>query len=136
MATVRPQVAQQFNTQVLAVQTTPTPLAGIQLTQAYIDNIIICVFSTAANSVFFGDQGVTTSTGIEIPAGVSVQFPISNERPLYELQNPILRMVAKVICDNVEGFQVPFVYWDLTQLYLIAAVATNVVIAAPKRAWV
>lgn len=133
---MRPSVVQQFNPQVVAVQITPTPLSGLNLNQAFIDSLIICVYSTAANSVFLGDQGVTTTTGIEIPAGVTIELEISNERPLYELQIPMTDMEAKIACQVVRPFDVPFVYWDLTQLYCIAAAPTNIIVTAVKRAWV
>jgi len=132
----RPLVAQSFNTQVLVVGMTPTPLSSLQLTQAYIDSLILCLYSTAANSIFYGDQGVTTGTGLELPVGVTIELSISNARPAYELQDPLDAITTKVLCQSVKPFEVPFVYWDLTQLYAIAAAPTNIVIAAVKRAWV
>lgn len=133
---MRPLVVQPFTTQQLQVQVTPTPLSSLQLTQAYIDSLLITLYSTAANSVFLGDQGVTVTTGIEIPVGITIQLEISNERPLYELQNPLVKLAVKVLCAIEKPFEVPFVYWDLTQIYLIAAASTNVIITAFKRAWV
>jgi hypothetical protein len=127
---------QPFNPQVLAVQATPTPFSSLQLQQAYIDTILLTVYTTAANSVFFGDQSVTVTNGIEIPAGTTIQLSISNERPLYEIQNPLIAMVAKVLCIAVQPFEVPFIYWDVAQLYAVAAAPTNMIVTAVKRAWV
>lgn len=133
---MRPVVVQPFNPQVLAVAITPTPLSSLQLQNAYIDSLLITVYSTAANSIFLGNQAVTVTNGIEIPAGVTISLEISNERPLYELQQPLNEIDAKVLCKNVKGFDVPFAYWDLTQMFLIAAAPTNAIITAIKRAWV
>lgn len=134
---MRPTVVQQLGQSVVAVGLTPTPLSSNPALQlAYIDSFIICVYSTAANSVFFGDGTVSITTGIEIPAGVSIQFAISNERQLYELQNPLLSMQAAMECDKVKGEEIPFVYWDMSQLFLVAAAATNAIVMPFKRAYV
>lgn len=129
-------VIQQLNQKVIAVGLTPTPLSDLALQSAYIDSFLLCLYSTAANSVFFGDATVTTTNGMEIPVGVTVQFAINNERPLYELQSPLLQVAGVAICDGVPPVDIPFVYWDLSQLFLIAAAATNVTIIPFKRAYV
>jgi hypothetical protein len=134
---MRPTVPQQLNQFVCSVGLTPTPISSNPaLTSAYIDSLLICVYSTAANSVFFGDQTVTITNGMEIPPGVTVQFSISNERVLYELEMPILPAASKIVCAPMPETQIPFVYWDMSQLYLIAAAATNTVIIPFKRAYV
>lgn len=134
---MRPTVPQQLNQAVIAVAVTPTPLSSNPaLTLAYIDSFLLCVYTTAANSVFFGDQSVTTTNGMEIPAGVTVQFSISNERQLYELQLPLLPVASQIVCAAMPQSDIPFVYWDLSQLYLVAAAPTNVVIIPFKRAYV
>lgn len=132
----RPLVVQPFDPQLLAVQITPTPLSGVQLQSAYIDSILLTVYSTAANSVFLGNGAVTVTTGIEIPAGVTIQLTISNERPLIELETPLLDLARKILCLNPKRTEVPFVYWDVTQLFVIAAAPTNMIVTAVKRAWV
>lgn len=134
---MRPTVIQQVGQAVVAVGLTPTPLtANPSLTLAYIDSFLICVYSTAANSVFFGDSTVSITTGIEIPAGVTVQFSASNERQLYELQNPLIQMSEVLTCERQTAEEIPFVYFDLSQLFLVAAAATNVVVMPFKRAYV
>jgi hypothetical protein len=127
---------QPFSPQVLAVAITPTPLSGLQLTQAYIDSLLITNFSTSANSVWIGDSNVAVGTGVEIPVGVTIQLSISNERPLYEVQNPLLEMDEKISCASVQPTEIPFIYWDLTQIFAIVAVAQNCVVTALKRPWV
>jgi hypothetical protein len=137
MNNIRPTVPQQVDNQVVAVGTAPTPLSSNPaLTSAYIDAFLICLYTTAANSVFFGNGGVTITNGVEIPPGVSVQFAISNERELYELQTPLELAAAALTCQTVDHKLIPFVYWDLSQLFLVAAAATNVVVMPFKRAYV
>jgi len=134
---MRPTVPQQLNQFVCAVATTPTPVnANPALTSAYIDTLLICVYSTAANSIFLGDANVTTTNGMEIPIGTTIQLAISNERVLDELTLPLLPVVSKVLCAAVPEVPIPFVYWDMSQIYLVAAAATNAVIIPFKRAYV
>lgn len=45
--------------------------------------ITIEALSTNSLSVYVGASGVTTSTGIEIPAGAAMSFPASNSNLLY-----------------------------------------------------
>lgn len=133
----RPTVVQQIGQAVVAVGLTPTPLsANPALQNAFIDSFLICVYTTAANSVFFGDSTVSITTGIEIPAGVTVQFSISNERQLYEVQNPLLKIAESMTCENQRGEEITFVYFDLSQLYLVAVAATNAIVMPFKRAYV
>lgn len=121
-------VSQRLNQFVIPVLTTAVPLnTSAQYQSAFVDSFLLCVYSTAANSVFFGDSTVLTTTGMEIPTGVTVQFSVDNERPRYELQDPLLRMAAQATCQAVDAFGIPFIYWDLSQLFLIAAANTNVV---------
>jgi len=69
-----------------------------------------------------GDSSVlvAANNGLEVPAGVPIQLRITNERQIYEVQGPL-----------VDGFRcapdaIPFIAWDITQIYLVAAVAHTV----------
>ena len=113
-------VVQQFNQQTVSVLTTPTPLSSNPaLTNTYIDSFVLSVYRTAANSVFFGDSNVTTTSGIELSPGSNTFFGITNDPVYYN-----------------NGTDYPFTYWDLSQVFLIAAVATSVILLPFKRSYV
>src|SRR5262245_8885080 len=89
----RPIIKQEFTTLSFTVTTSaasPNPALGLT---SLIDSFVITVPSSAANSVFIGsDQGVTTTTGLEILAGTSQNFRISQDRQLYELQMVLIEI--------------------------------------------
>ena len=132
----RDTVAQDFNPAPVAVTANPTPLSGAAQQRSYIDSFLVCLYTTAANSVFLGGASVTTTTGIEIPAGVSIQFSLSNERPLYELSNALMLITDAVRCENIPGTTIPFVYWDMSQIFAIAAANTSLIVLPFKRMFV
>jgi hypothetical protein len=133
----RQTVIQPFTHTLLTVAVTPTPLDSNQNAQtSYIDSFLVCLFSTAANSVFLGDNTVTLTNGMEIPPGVTIQLSITNERPKYEVQYPVLDVAQALTCQRQEPVQIPFIYWDLSQLYLIAAAPTNVIVVPFRRPYV
>lgn len=45
--------------------------------------VVLEALSTNAVSVFVGGSGVTTGTGIELPAGAAVSIPVSNTNKIY-----------------------------------------------------
>lgn len=127
----RPIVAQPILNYALTVLITPTPVNVQDFLTAYVDTILVCLPSTAANSIFWGNESVTLASGLEITPGNTVSFATVNERQLYELQKPLL----KIACDDTpEG--ITFVTWNCTSLNLIAAANTDVRIALFKNPFV
>jgi len=127
----RPLIAQQFDTFGFTVTTTAqSPTPQLQL-NSLVDVFIITVPAAAANSIFLGSTpGVTTATGLEIVAGTSVQFRIDHGgRQLYELQKPSIDIEAAVRCMNIGPEAIPFVCWDMSQVFLVAVAATNISLA-------
>lgn len=125
-------VYQPFETYSLAVQTTPTQLStALSFTKAdLITTIVLSVDAGAANNVFIGGIGVTITTGLEIVRGAGpLEFVIENQNQHYELQEPALAIAETLQCSPNEPRQIPFIIWDLSQIYLIAAAVTNVRIA-------
>lgn len=131
----RPIVYQIFTTFALTVGTTPTQISTAFTKVDLIDSFAISVDAAAANNVFIGDQGVTTTTGLEIVRGGGpINFVIRNQHQQYELQEPLIILAESTLCQGpVAPRAIPFIIWDLSQIYLIAAANTNVRIA-PFRA--
>lgn len=134
-------IAQQFFTFNIPVTTTPQPInPSMQLT-ALIDSFDITVPAAAANGVVVGpDGGVTAGpppTGLELIVGTTTQFKINQEgRQLYELQKPILKIAQAVGC-VIEPFEeIPFVCWDLSQIYIVATAAVTVSVAVFKAMYI
>lgn len=83
----RPAVSQRAINFSIAANTTPVPLIN-QDTPC--DSMVLNVYSTAANSVFFGfGSGITTVSGIEIRAGLPVVVAPDNTREMWDLQRPL-----------------------------------------------
>lgn len=131
----RPIVYQIFTTFALTVGTTPTQLSTAFTKVDLIDSFVISLDAGAANNIFIGDQGVTITTGLEIVAGGGpVNFVIRNQHQQYDLQDPLITLAEATLCQGpVAPRAIPFIIWDLSQIYLVAAAATNVRIA-PFRA--
>lgn len=118
----------------IAVGTGPTPIAQSISTTSMIQSILVCNFSTNANSLFFGDNNVTTATGAEIVVGTSYMFVIEQDRQLYELQDVVLQLAqmvamitgAQMGCapqGQIDPISIPVVVWNPQNLYLVAAAA-------------
>ena len=137
--TQRPLVTQELLSFPLVVSGTagqPTPIStSLGKTR------MITTFSisnpTAGSSVYLGGANVTTpagaNTGFEIQAGTAPVFKILQEtRQLYELQALLSTIAQGLKCQPVDLEKIPFVVWDLTQLFLISANAggSNVTISA------
>lgn len=121
---------QPFTTSIINVGTTATPLSSNQNKTDLIDSFILSLDAAAANNVFMGDQGVTLNSGIEIVAGGGpVLFRIINQNVHYEIMNPVLDIAENMECRPKNAVQIPFVIWDLSQIYLIAAAATAIRLA-------
>ncbi len=129
---IRDIVVQPFETFVLAVQVTPTQLStALAFTKAdLIDSFVLSLDAGAANNVFLGGPGVTVANGLEIVAGAGpAEFIIENQNQHYELQEPIIAIAESLQCAPNPSRAIPFVIWDFTQIYLVAAAITNVRIA-------
>lgn len=127
----RPLVEQQFLniTVALAAANIAQPIKSNGALTDLIVSFVVSVPSTAANSVFLGDQNVTTSTGIEILPGAPLLFTIDQTRQLYELQSPLEDLVRKVACNTqLQPEKIPFVCWNLANVYLVASAATNLAV--------
>ncbi len=118
-------VFQPFETFNLSVQVTPTQISTAFTKVDLIDSFVISVDAGAANNVFIGGPGVTTTNGLEIVAGAGpVEFVIENTRQMYELQEPVIAIAETLQCTPNAPKAIPFIIWDLSQIYLIAIAIT------------
>lgn len=126
----RPIVRQDFNPFALAVQNVATPLQADQaLTSSYIDSFVISVPLAAANSVFLGGPAVTIATGLELVPGSLTQWALDQGgRQLYEIQKPLLKLTGVATCKAETQDMIPFIFWDPSQISLVAAAATDIVV--------
>ncbi len=87
------------------------------------DAFIISVPRASANAVILGDSSVSPAlhNGLEIIPGQPVQLSIDNERQLYEVQAPLVDEA----CATPEA--IPFVAWDLANIYLASFVAPQTI---------
>ncbi len=118
-------LAQEWIPKAFIVGTTPTPLtqgSTQSSIQALYDSILICIPSTVANSVWMGDSSIDPAAfnGVEFIAKEKLMFSINNERQIYELQSPLI----KVSCDDPEG--IPFIAWDVSQIFFRAVAPTTI----------
>jgi hypothetical protein len=126
----RPLLEIQFTTFQLQVETTPTPIKANGALTDYIESFVVSVDSGAANDVYFGNINVQAAVGggMQIVRGAPLQFFVQQVRQLYELQSPLEQIVkAAPVC--VPGFQseaIPFVCWNLANVFLIATAVTQV----------
>lgn len=119
-------IAQQFLTRQINVTAAALPIDPNQDKSKLITAFSISNPSTGA-SVFIGNAGISATTGFEIPAGTAPFFGIDQQgRQLYELQKPLLDIVAGLSCQNQTLDGLPFVVWDLSQFYIIAVAPTTV----------
>jgi hypothetical protein len=126
----RPTVYQNFETFTLTVLVTPTQISTAFTKVELIDSFVISVDAGAANNVFIGGPGVTITNGLEIVAGAGpVNFRIRNQRQTYDLQAPVINIAEVLQCVPNQPVSLPFVVWDFSQIYLVAAANTNVRIA-------
>lgn len=119
-------IKQEFLPKALLVGITPTPLgqaAQQSAIMAAFDTIVLAVPSTAANVVWFGDSSINVAAqnGLELTQGNPVLFQIINERPLYEVQAPLVDSTCQSGDESI-----PFKVWDPSTMYLVAAAPTTV----------
>jgi hypothetical protein len=130
MQVVRDIVHQPFDTFLIVVGVAPTQILPTQTKADLIDSFVVSVDAGAANNIFIGGNGVTIATGLEIVAGAGpINFLIRQQHQQYELQEPLLATAEILGCARQSARSIPFVIWDLSQVYLIAAAATNARIA-------
>lgn len=130
MQVVRDIVHQPFDTFVVVVGVAPTQILPTQTKADFIDSFVVSVDAGAANNVFIGGNGVTIATGLEIVAGAGpINFLIRQQNQHYELQEPAIAVAEILGCAKQTARSIPFIVWDLSQVYLIAAAATNVRVA-------
>lgn len=124
----RPTVYQPFNTFVVSVQITPTQIFPQQTKADLIDSFTLSLDAGAANNVFIGDQGVTTANGLEIVAGGGpITFRIRNQWQQRQLQEPLIMIADTLTCPiRTQPDALPFIIWDLSQIFLVAIAITSV----------
>lgn len=119
----------------VAPAASPAPQYGLT---SLIDSFTITVPTTAANSVFLGfDGGVIVGTGIELLAGTTIEFRIEHDgRQIYELQNLVRKLIQHQCGSAGEMEYIPFVCWDMSQIFLVAAAPTAVTMALFKAVYI
>ena len=122
---------QNFETFNINVGTTPTQLSqSIGTKLELVDSFTVSVDAGAANNVFVGGQNVTIVNGLEIVRGAGpVTFEIINQDQQYDLQEPLIAIAESLQCAPHQPREIPFIVWDFSQIFMIAAAATNVRIA-------
>ena len=123
-------VTQPFDHFVVVVGVAPTQILPTQTKADLIDSFVVSVDAAAANNIFIGGNGVTIANGLEIVRGGGpINFIIRQQHQHYELQEPVLAIAEILACNNYLARAIPFIIWDLSQIYLVAAAATNARIA-------
>ena len=86
--------------------------------------------SVNTNSVWWGDSSLnvnaaaTTSNGIEIPPGSAPMFLIEETRQLYEVQNALMSIYEKVMCDAYPNPDfIPVIVWNPSHIFIMTNVA-------------
>lgn len=87
----------------------------------------------SGGSVYIGNQAVTDPAGVnpgfEIQAGTAPAFKILQEgRQLYELQGLTAQIATILQCTNVTLEKIPFVVFDMSQIFAFATVNITVTI--------
>lgn len=124
--TERPLVVQLFRTFAFAAGVTALPLEPTLDKTKLITTFMISNPSAGA-SVFLGNEGVTTATGLEIQSGTNPVFSIDNQgRQMYEIQGLLADITEGLSCRHVNMEKIPFVVWDLSRIFVVAAGAVNI----------
>lgn len=136
--TTRPQVSQTFLSFPLLVPGAgnAVPIA-VNLDKTRLITTFIVSNPVAGSSVYIGGAGVQATgnnQGLEIQAGTAPAFQIFQEgRQLYELQALQSMALQTLQCKTSVPLEIiPFICWDLTQIFLFSANAagSQVTIAA------
>lgn len=124
----RPPVFQRAINYSITANTTPIPLIN---QQTPCEAMLIDVYSTAANSIFFGfSSGLTLTNGVEIRVGNPLILSPSNGREQWEIQKP-LEFIAAILAQQaglpaIGPYRAPRVVFDASDYFVIAAAATAV----------
>jgi hypothetical protein len=127
---MRPVVYQRGINYQLIANTTPIPLMPSRFE---VDTVVIDVFSTALNSVFWGyGSGITVNSGQEIVPGAPVTIGAPNTREQWELQRSIEILATITAFERglpVPGdYKAPRVVFDASALFIVAPAATAVAV--------
>ena len=129
-------INQTWDSTSIPVPVTPAviPLASVAqaLSVLLVDSIIIALHPDAGSNIYLGKAGVIgglLSTGLPIIPGEKIQLAISNERPLYEIQAPLVDGMCQ------SPVPVPLVVWNLSDMWLTADVAVTAVVQFFHVAW-
>lgn len=135
---LRPLIKQEFVTFGVTVGIAAAPVSAQMGLTSMVDTFLTCVPVAAANSIFLGaDAGVTILNGLEILAGTTMQFKIDHDgRQLYELQTPLMDIRNAALCKNDIPETVPYIVWDMSQIFLVAVAPTLISIACFKAVYV
>jgi hypothetical protein len=130
--TSRPQVTQQIFTFGLNVPGGANQAIPISttITKDKLITTFIVSNPVAGSSVYLGGPGVTSvagaNQGLEIVAGTAPAFRILQEdRELYEVMTLLGALTEKLQCKPADYIKIPFICWDLTQLFLFSANAAG-----------
>lgn len=135
--TQRQLIGQEFSTFGLTVGVTAIQVSASLGISSLISTIVFSVFTGQAQSVFLGaDAGVTVTTGLELPPGSPQEYVVLNDRELVELESPLLDISTVLQCRRAIADNVPFVVWDVTRMYLIAAANTTMSVGVFKEMWI
>jgi hypothetical protein len=128
---MRPSVTQRMLNFNIIANTPAVPISGARLETI---GLIFNVYSTAAASVFWGPNGVTVTTGIEVRPGVPQPLLMEQVREQWELQRQLEHIGAMIAGatgnPGMAPYRAPKVIFDLSQIYLAAAAAQAVTIIA------
>lgn len=140
MQVQRPIIKQEGDALPFTVPVAPAaPLMPQAALTSLIDVFMITIPSTAANSVWLGfNQGVIVGNGIELLAGTTVVFRIDHDtRQLYEVQSLLIR-INNALCGQTitPADAIPFVVWDMANVFVVASAATNISFAVFKAVYI
>lgn len=129
MEFIRDIVYQPFDTQSLLVGITPTQILPKAAKSDLISAFVVSVPAAAANNVFIGNTGVTTTSGLEIVAGAGpCEFRIRNQNVQYDIHSLLKPVIESIPCTLTYIHNIPYIIFDLTQICLIAVAPTTVAI--------
>lgn len=125
---MRPYVYQRGINYQLTANVTPIPLMPSRFE---VDTVVLDVFSTAANSIFWGyGSSVSVNSGQEVRPGLPITIAPENTREQWELQR-CLEMLALIHAEErglptLGQYRAPRVVLDASNLFIVAAAATAV----------
>ena len=128
---MRPSVLQRFINLNVIANTPAVPISPGRLESI---GVIMNVYSTAAASAFWGPNGVTVTSGIEIRPGVPAPLTLDQDREQWELQRQLEHIAAMIAAltgqEGMGPYKAPKVVLDLSLIYLAAAAPLAVTIVA------